>query len=253
MHGLWIATAAVLFALSVALHEWGHAHAMRRSGIYVDEAGIGVPIPPRITLYRRSKPRPFRFIITPWLVGAYVKPPEKDEDRIEALPYRNFTWIMGSGVVINFVFGGALVALSGALTGRWLLALISAAAAVVIWIIRRPFAAYVMPVLALPLLGFIIWTIVGATGKPQGPLGVVRLLELATTFPSALLLAGVMSVSMGLFNTVPVFPLDGGRIFMRALADLRVPPRAVLATKVFSSVAVLGFFLYILATDVMFF
>lgn len=250
---LWTTVATLLFLATIALHELGHARTMAAQGVYVEEAGLGFALPPQLTLYKRAMANgeTFRFKASPWLVGAYVRPTEKDWEKINKAPYHDFAWMLGVGVVLNLVAGGALLAAANVLTGHFFRASIMAAVAGLIWVLRRQFASYAIPALAVPVMIFMVWSIIGGFGEATGPVGVAKVL-LTSTPADALGFAGVLSIGMGLFNILPIYPLDGGRIVGRALAQFSVPRRAVQAFETVGSLCMLGLLLYVVVTDIVF-
>jgi membrane-associated protease RseP (regulator of RpoE activity) len=256
MSALWITLAAVLFLGTIVAHEAGHYASMRRAGVRIHSAGVGFPFPPTFTVYRKKNPdgTVTKFQLSPWVLGAFVRADERDEKRIDELPYRQFTWIMGSGVVINLALGLVLLSLAALTIGNWTGCLAYLAAATLLWLGRKLFAAYVVPVLGIPALGLLIWgTVLAVMDHSQiGVVGTVRLFSLADNASLALVLAGLLSVSLGILNMIPLFPFDGGRIFSRVLSAAGLSPRAVLAFEVATSILAVGTIAFTLLTDVIF-
>lgn len=256
MTALWITLAAVLFLGTVLAHEAGHYFAMRRAGIRIVSAGIGFPFPPTFTVYRKKNRdgTATEFQLSPWVLGAFVRADDRDEKRIDELPYRQFTWIMGSGVVINLVLGALFIGIGALMVGDWTSFLIYLAAAVLLWLGRRLAAAYLVPVLGLPTLGLLLWgTALAAMEHSQvGVMGTVRLLSMAENASLAFVLAGLLSAALGLLNMVPLFPFDGGRIFSRVLTAAGLSRRGVLAFEVATSVVAVSTVIFTLLTDVIF-
>lgn len=201
---------AVLLTL-IVVHEAAHALALRRLGIPISEAGLGLPIPPVL----RWKPRrlPFTLAVSPWLLGAYVRPDPAHEDRLDALPYRDAAWFTNAGIVANLLAFAGLLAVDAAMSANPILAVLAAVAAVVLWLGRKPVAAYLLPALALPALVFmaaalaISWK-AGSTGA-----GFAGLAEFAPHgFQETVRVAGVMSLALAALNALPLFGLDNGRV-----------------------------------------
>lgn len=256
MTALWITLAAVLFVGTIIAHEAGHYFAMRRAGVRIVSAGVGFPFPPTFTVYRKRNPdgSVTKFQLSPWVLGAFVRADDRDEKRIDELPYRQFTWIMGSGVVINLVLGAIFLSVGALLIGNWQGALIYLAAAVLLWLTRRLVAAYLVPVLGIPALVLFVWgTVLAVMEHSQvGVMGTVRIFSVADNASLAFILAGLLSASLGILNMVPLFPFDGGRIFSRVLSAMGLSRRGVMAFEVTTSVLALGTLAFTLLTDIIF-
>jgi membrane-associated protease RseP (regulator of RpoE activity) len=256
MNALSITLAAVLFLGTVIAHEAGHFVSMRRAGIRIHSAGIGFPFPPTFTVYRKKRPDGgvMKFQLSPWVLGAFVRAEDEDEKRIDTLPYRQFAWIMGSGVVINVVLGLVLLSLGAMLSGNWNGFVAYNLIAVVLWLGRKLFTAYVVPVIGLPVLGLSIWGFITAVqDRAQvGIVGMGKMFTWATDIRMALLLAGALSLLLGLANMVPLFPFDGGRIFSRVLMNLGASRRAATLFEVTTSTLAIGSIMFSLMTDILF-
>lgn len=206
---LWTIVAALLAYSTVIAHEAAHAITMRRNNIRVAEVGAGIPIPPRIVLTGR---RPYRISISPWLIMAYVRVHDDDHDALTRLPYRDQAWIYGSGVTVNITLGLGALTIANAIQGRWTAAASTAGIATLVWTARRPFVSYVLPALAVPALGFIIWSL-SAPLRTTATAYSQTILDLLPTGPlDALVLAGVVSLVLGISNLLPFPIFDGGKI-----------------------------------------
>lgn len=204
----------IALAAAVVVHEGAHALALRRLGFPIDEAGIGLPIPPQ---GRFHVPRiPFTVTVSPWLLGAYVKAHPDDQEEIDALPYRDKAWFMNAGIIANLLAGGAIAAVTAALHGRALVAVLLAAAVAGTWIGRRLLAAYVVPALALPLLIWLVGQVAG-TSISAGNTG-FGYASLANTAPQhtgpveALAFIGAVNLALAALNALPLFGLDNGKV-----------------------------------------
>lgn len=204
---LHILILAAVLLLVVGIHEAGHAVAMRRFGMRPIAAGVGLPLPPVLRLRLSST---FTFTLSPWLLGAYVEPSERDTERIPDLPYRDAAWVYNAGVIVNFVFGFAVTAVAARSTFG---TLIYSIAAVAIWALRRLVAGYVLPLLAIPALGITLYGMVLSWSQGQSGVGFAGLVDLVPTDPPRLLsFVGVISIVVGILNLVPVYPLDNARV-----------------------------------------
>lgn len=248
--------AIALFLACVVIHEWAHAYALRQLGGQIKAFGVGLPLAPRIKLKPTAR-RPYSISISPWLVGAYVQARDEDEERIKNLSYWDQAWFSGAGVVANLVIGALLTAVVLTVEGKPFLALYWVAGAVAVWLLRRAFTALVMPIIALGILALVAYItikttaqIVSDTGTPQmsGLLGVGELLTVSSPL-DALKVATLMSLSLGLFNMLPLVPVDGGRI-VGDLVRRWWGEKASTAYTAASVVLVLGLVVYVQILDV---
>lgn len=243
---MWTTVAALLLLATVVAHEAAHALALRRLGIPIVEAGLGLPLAPRIVFAPRGR-RTFRLSLSPWLIAAYVQPDPKREGDIARLPYRDRTWFEGAGIVANLLIG--LVAIAGVfgLRERWWLAVALLVAACGTWVFRRALCAYVLPVAGLAALVFLGQGVVLLFGEPSGPVGLARMMAVSSG-ETALLLAGVMSLSLAILNMAPLFPFDGGRIASTVLETVSTA-RVAARFRVASGAVAVCFLLYVLVGD----
>lgn len=243
---IWTSVAAIATLAVLATHEAGHALALRRYGVPIVEAGLGLPFGPRITL-KPTRRRPFRLSISLLLVGAYVTPDSDHMERLEALPYTDQAWYAGAGIAVNAVTGAALFAILRAVEHQWIPAAIFGGIAAVIVAAPRVFCAYIVPALALPVTALLAKTLTTSIGQPSGPVGVARLLHVSSP-SNALWAAALVAVNLALFNIFPIYPLDGGRI-ASALVQRWAGRNA---SKVFqggSALLMLGLLAYIVGDD----
>lgn len=216
---LWTTVTVVLVYATVIAHEAGHAVAFRRAGVRVAEIGFGAQLPPRITLAPTPR-RPFALVLSPWLVGAHVRPHGDDHGRMHELPYRDRAWISGSGITVNLVLGLLALLPVTLLHGRWPIASAITGLAVLLWAARKVFVAYVVPLLVLPIAAVTVWLTVSTYSRPKSQF-VGELADLLPTSPiQALTLAGIVSLMLGMVNTLPFAPLDGHRIAVDAVDAL---------------------------------
>jgi membrane-associated protease RseP (regulator of RpoE activity) len=207
---MWTAATVVMYVALLAAHEMSHALALRQYGIPISEAGLGLPFAPRLLL-KPTPRRPFALSISIWLFAAYVTPDEAHEKRLMALPYRDKAWFYGAGVVANAVIGTGLIATILAVQGSWLRALLWAAVTAALWIGRRWFVAYAVPILALPLMALFAWSLVASAGEPAGFVGMATVLAVPSGLV-AIKTVAVVSLALAMLNMLPFYPFDGGRI-----------------------------------------
>lgn len=212
---LWLIIALLV---AVSVHESAHALALRKLGIPIDKAGLGLPFPPVLTI--RTRRLPFAFTLTPWLLGAYVSVDRDQQKRIDALPYRDWAWFNNAGIVANLITAGVVLAGVSALSGRFAVASVAAAVAVVLWFARKAVAAYVLPALAVPILALVVWSLIGSwkAGDPG-----VGLVSMAHGMPAhgdlldMVAMVGIINLSVAALNTAPLFGLDNGKVVGRVL------------------------------------
>jgi Zn-dependent protease len=203
-----VVAASLGFALGV--HEAAHALALRGYGFPLSRAGVGIPLPPTFTVWRRGG---FRFTVSPWLFGAYVQPREEDEPKIKTLSYRDQAWYLNAGVVVNFALGFALLAATAAANGRVIPSLVMALMAVVVWLARRAVAAYLLPAVAPVLLIGVGFAMAAAWSRGETGAGFAGLHNLVDPgVRGAVEFAGVASLAVGVLNALPLFGLDNGKV-----------------------------------------
>jgi membrane-associated protease RseP (regulator of RpoE activity) len=215
---LWTSIAVLFLLIIVCAHEAAHALVLKRLGFPIVEAGLGFPFKPRY-VRQPSRRIPFRLSLSPWLLGAYVEPDPKRQKEIEALPYVDSAWYSGAGVVANFLLGGIMWVLLDVIDSHWTMASIVTAGTAVLWFGRRQVAAYVLPVLGIPTLLGVVYSLVVSVGQPQGPVGLGRLME-SSTWYDALIIGYLLTMSLGILNLIPIYPFDGGRIADAAFGHL---------------------------------
>jgi membrane-associated protease RseP (regulator of RpoE activity) len=220
---MYLAIAIVLIILSLIAHEAAHAYEMVKRGVPIEEAGLGMPIKflPHAR-FRLSKFPNTLFTINPLLVMAYVKPSPAGEKIIQALPTNEQITIYGAGVVANIIFSAVLYILFIALDpqlsfidSRPLLITVSAVIiSLLVWFGRKFFCKYIVPLLGLATIILIAFTLAKIGGKALGgPATIGKMAnQFSTSVAMAFNFAAVMSFNIALFNTLPIYGLDGGRV-----------------------------------------
>lgn len=233
----------LLFSLSISIHELGHAIAMRRYGIQLDEVclfGFG----PKLFTFRWKKlfgETPVTIRLIP--LGAFVRPSEIGTKRISRMSYSKSGHILGGGIVANILFGAILFLtgfiISGGeitinhLSATWMIVTIT-----VLFLIGAfprfsfylvlPLGFFLLFVLTNSLLPAIADLVSGpATSKsPVGSIvSIVQSIQQHTkSLADTFIYAGFLSVSVGLFNALPFYPLDGGQILVN-LAEKIFPSK----------------------------
>ncbi len=96
------------------------------------------------------------------------------------------------------------------------------------------------------VIALVLLTVLSLLGRPMDAMAIATT-DVSTTAPNVLERLVVVNVVLVLFNLLPAFPMDGGRV-LRALLAMRLPhavatQRAALVGKLFAvGFAVLGFF-----------
>lgn len=213
-----------LIVLSLVFHEAAHWFEMSRRGIPVVEAGLGFPIGRWLQIrFRWKRFSGTTFTLNPLLIGAYVKPSDRGQKMIEALPYKEYATIFGVGPLANLLFWlmiffvrpviDSQISLANPQNQFMMFCVFSIMAFVVY--ARGALSAYVVPVLGLAAIVLIVMTLAkfGQKGV-SGPVGIVEAAKKSSSdgLISALSFAGLMSLNLALLNALPFFPLDGGKI-----------------------------------------
>ena len=214
-----------ILAIIVSVHELGHAFAMRKHGVSIEQ----------ITLFGFG-PKVFEFRVRRWFgdtpvriraipLGAFVEPSDSGRLVMNGLPYAARNEIYGAGIIANIALSIVLVA-AAQMTSRSFsmdtLAtfLVASALAVAVVAAQRPLSAWLLPLLAIANLALTAWLLV-VSSQPMyeamsGPLGIAQAIShdvaARPTFAEAVRLTGAISLGLGLTNLLPFLPFDGGNI-----------------------------------------
>lgn len=216
--------AILLVLTSISLHEVGHAVAMNHYGIKINRAGLGLSVGPHLTLKLRRFDFPITF--SPLLIGAYVQPDEISLARLKQMPYNVQAICFGAGVLVNLLFGGITLSAfefmrainpSNDHAARSLkVGLIMATLTGLIWLGRRIFCMYLIPLLGTLLAIQTVASMFSSPSAVTGPIGIARML-VSPTLADAVIIGAVVSIGIGMFNMFPLMPLDCGRTMDAAL------------------------------------
>lgn len=250
----------------VAIHEAGHAYFMRKHGVEIKEFGIGIGPTGKQLFYIGARKIRLPFLslelppiaFHPFLIGAYVLPTEAGEKHLANLPLKARLQIFGGGVYANLLLAVIIFFLIQTwlvilllqhnlmLTSNLLLMTILSfilVMSLVKW--RYAFSILspiVMGALTIGFLWFIFFvpkvaeSLVGQSGATEslvGPIGIISMGVNATanTNPLAVIelvvLIFAITLSLGLTNSLPVPPLDGGHIIKAIMERFRVPSKVI--------------------------
>lgn len=245
---------ALGFVFALTLHELGHYQAMRFYGIRIREVSVlGIPIPglPRLKVKRGET----TWTINPLPIGAYVMPYELGEQDLGSLWRR--LHIYGSGPLVNLCYGCLLMGISNAIVGasplsKWVAGFIIPA--ILVWVFRR-YVVLVLPVALVANLYVIAhWLLTTSPGDALaqgsgGPVAIVAALTGQTNLADALFQAGSVSIGIGVFNLLPLFALDGGKM-VKAILDRCFGPKVGTICEYATLPLFLGLLVYMFGLDI---
>jgi len=251
---MFLAIVIFLLYFSIVYHEYGHFVEMRRLGVGVAEAGIGMPLGPRISYTpKNGKFSGVRlsFYLLTFFLGAFVKETREGGKKLASLSFVDKAEIFVAGPVKNIYVGCALLILSifvyaffhadpswgwSAWAFYFFRALfvspygyLPLGTIVFLLCFKRVFATYLAPIFGAVCATLIAKSLfLGGFGpvvsSVVGPVGFVQVLsEQAVDISSALYVASELSLGLGALNLLPIFPLDGGQLFLPFIERLKIP------------------------------
>ena len=219
-----------VFSVIVLVHELGHFMAARAAGMQVYEFSIGFPFSPKIMTLFQYKETEFTVRALP--LGGFVRFVKANGDGSSEwfrTSCMRRMFVMSAGSLVNILFAF----------------LVFAAVAM----IRMDFG----PVKAALAGGMFTWHIVAETGRffanllsgnggmdaLFGPIGIATVAGQAAHqgMLNVLLLTGVLSLSLGIMNLLPLPAFDGGQILIIAAESFRKEPFQI---KVYQTVNTVG-------------
>jgi regulator of sigma E protease len=228
-----------VFSLVVLVHELGHFLAARRAGVRVYEFSIGFPFSPRVLTLFRLKETEFTLRLLP-LGGVVSFSKEEDEegaDNLFGASYLNRALILSAGSLSNIVFA-FLIFIPVFILGKHLPITEAVLASVkTIWAIL---SGTVMVI-------FNIFFGNGSMESMTGPVGIAAIAGQAAGkgLLSLMYFTGVLSMSLGVMNLIPLPALDGGQLFMLFIEAVRKKP---LSLKTYQAVNLIGLSLFLILT-----
>jgi len=216
------------FFLCIVVHELGHAMAMRQNNIPIESIGFGIKLPkiPSLAVWKSKKYFPgARIEINHIPLFAYVMPKWQSLEKLEELPYNQAAMVFGAGV-LNNIFFSLIMTMASALTDDisqgaldWGFQLIIFCLIALLWIFRRFFCKYLVPFFGMIMLVLIAYLIYkDPSGSVGGPITIGKIIaEKSINLSSLFQITAIISLSVAIFNMLPISPLDGGRIISARL------------------------------------
>ncbi|HRH31563.1 MAG TPA: M50 family metallopeptidase [Candidatus Paceibacterota bacterium] len=225
----------ILFMLSISAHELGHAFAFRRHGVPLQEISL-LGFGPTLFTFKIRKwfgDTPIRIKLIP--LGAFVKPVNNDYEN--NLKNHRKAHIMGAGIMANFLYAGilwgaiAIILPESEYLGAkiWVLACIS----IILGIFPR-FTWVIIPIIGTAILALLVFALTknpaAFTQNTGGAVMIVQeinknagaMIELPVQIQimNAISFAAYLSISVGIFQALPFYPLDGGRIMVAYITQI---------------------------------
>lgn len=226
------------FTVIVLVHEFGHFLAARKSGVKVYEFSLGFPFSPRVITLFHHKETAFTIRLLP--LGGFVSFSQEggeDDTELFSASYRKRALILSAGSLFNILFAFVIF--------------------IPVFIIGR----HLDPVNALLMSAQAVWQILSGTiqfiinavtghGTMEGVSGPVGIAVMAGKAASKGILnlcylTGVLSMSIGIMNLLPLPALDGGHLAMLFLESIRRKP---LNPRVHQMATVVGLALFLVFT-----
>lgn len=194
----------LVFTLAVIVHEAGHFIAARAANVRVYEFSIGFPLSPRIATLRLSG-TDFTVRLLP--LGGFVRFTEDDGNGAGEFfsNSRKRLFIAIAGPAFNIIFAIILTALYFVLRGAGVTEALFSSLGMV-WEGFYGTAAFIAS----------IFKGSGSFENLSGPVGIAAMAGKAASGGALSLLyfTGVLSLSIGIFNLLPLPALDGGHIVL---------------------------------------
>lgn len=247
----------IILSVLVVAHELGHLLAAKKSGVRVDEFGLGFP--PKIKRFFNWKGTDFILNSLPF--GGYVKIfGENPNESIEAQTPRVFgelsftevgrgkqIFILLAGVIANILLAWML------LSFVLMLGIESDGVVVQEGFISAIWGALLLTGKITALIFASIWGLISSLfgigqadlSELVGPVGLFTLVGEVSQMGFAYLLyfTALISLNLAVINLVPIPALDGGRVLLVALEAVR---RKAFSPKVFNLLNNMSFLLLIL-------
>jgi regulator of sigma E protease len=224
-----------VFTMIVVVHEFGHFVTARNAGIKVYEFSIGFPFSPRLFTVFRHKETAFTVRLLP--VGGFVSfSQDGDEDAADLFQASNKkrALVLSAGSLFNIIFA-FMVFVPVFVVGKHL-NLTDA-----VWLSTRT----VWSMLSGTIIFFMnILTGNGTMDGLSGPVGIAAMAGQAAIkgILNLLYFTGVLSMSLGIMNLLPLPALDGGHLILLFVESIRKKP---LSPKLYQVVTLVGLSLFL--------
>lgn len=211
----------LILTTALLVHELGHAVAMINNGVQIKSMGLGLPLGKPIFQSKWERFPGVNFEIHPLLLGAFVQPSKAGAAHMETLPYKAKADIYAAGAWANILFfmGISLFVNTphAMITGA---AIKSANLAIMILIfialiVMRDFVRrYLLPIIGIAWFALVLHLIFqNPLNSVSGPIGIIGTAKKeSVNIMATIYFGGYISLMLGLFNAIPIYPLDGGKI-----------------------------------------
>lgn len=240
-----------VFTIVVLIHEFGHFIAARRLGINAYEFSIGFPFSPKIATIFKHKETEFTLRLLP--LGGFVRF-SKDEDEERDNPLNPFDkgdesvgflkeerWkrviIISAGSIFNIIFAFLIIAIALIFAKHIslfdaMLASLKTIEAVSVGTIQ---------------LIFNLFSGNGSMDSLSGPIGIAVMAGKAANegFVNLIYFTGLLSLSLGILNLLPLPALDGGHLIILAIESFKKSP---LSQRTYQIIGVAGISFFIILT-----
>ena len=224
-----LVTGVLLTFVFVLLHEYEHAREMAKRGFKIEEWGFGVPVTswPRLRLPSLwpLPDTPFYLNIIP--IMAYVKNSHRNSLKIQRLPYNESAVIYGSGIWGSIFYPLVVASVCEVAIGNYQYAAECLVGAVVLYSLKKNFCRWAVIPMGIFLLALLLRDLLlGHYTSERGYLtAAASVYGLHLTFPQGVMLGCFVSIVLGIMNTLPFFPFDGGHTMRALLQRLQVQHR----------------------------
>lgn len=196
----------------LAIHEGGHAYAMRKRDIPIETFGIGFPVPYLTYEFECRWTPGMKISLSPVLVGAFVRMTDEGLKKVRALPLSDQSAIFGAGIRANLcTFFALAIALIIAFRRPWKF---HRADAAILGVGALLFFGNVLNMAAIPIAGIVLAILL--LMKRERFVSIVAVFGLtfqrSISMRETVKVIAAISFGVALTNTLPLTPLDGGRI-----------------------------------------